>query len=136
MDQQPSFQKEPKPTMYLTRSRVRYMVGLDLLACLLDYFLSVRILEKNSSIGTAAELQVGRPYLTLQVAVGLSPVPLHHLLPVAPDVGQDLIQTGFYGGVGFVHLTSGHLTVEDSNILQRHEIIKRDISLSQCKINI
>lgn len=66
--------------------------------------------------GTPA--QVRRPHLTLQVAVGLSSIPLRHLLPVAPDVGQDLVQTGFNWSVGFVHLTSSHLTVEDSHVLQ------------------
>lgn len=62
-------------------------------------------------------VQVRRPHLTLQVAVGLSSVPLRHLLPVAPDVGQDLVQTGFYGSVGFIYLPSCHLIVEYSHIL-------------------
>lgn len=78
-------------------------------------------------------MQVRRPHLTLQVAVGLGSVPLRHLLPVAPDVGQDLIQTGFYGSIRFVHLTSGHLIVEDSHVLYGQTDRSHDLSFRLLK---
>lgn len=56
-------------------------------------------------------------HLALQVVVGFSPVPLRHLLPVVPNIGQDLIKTGFDGSIRFIYLTSCHLVVQDSHIL-------------------
>lgn len=61
------------------------------------------------------------PHLALQVAVGLLPASLCDPLPVVSYVGQDPVQTGFYGGVRLVQLTSSHVIVEDSDVLDRQQ---------------
>ena len=60
-------------------------------------------------------------YLELQVVVGLGAVPLDDLLPVGPDVGQDLVQVGLDRRLRLVHIQAGHLVVQHPDVLQDTE---------------